>query len=136
MALRSKRSASGRVKQHGFEEAATAYRAALEEWTRQRVPIRWATAQGNLGNALAGLGKRESGTDTLEEAVSAYDAALEELTRERVPLDWAATFSNQGYAMMLIAVRTNDGALAGGRVSADPDRPCHVARWRTRTTGG
>jgi uncharacterized protein (DUF2267 family) len=81
-------------------------------WTRGRVPLLWATAQGNVGNALAGLGKLESGTDKLEKAVSAYRAALEELTRERVPLDWAATFSNQAHAMILIAVRTNDGALA------------------------
>jgi hypothetical protein len=29
-----------------------------------------------------------------------------------VPLDWARSFGNQGVAMMLIADRTNDGALA------------------------
>ena len=58
------------------------------------------------------LGERESGTARLEEAVAAYRAALEERTRERVPLDWAASFGNQGVAMMLIADRTNDGAMA------------------------
>ena len=34
--------------------------------------------QNNLGNALAALGARESGTARLEEAVAAYRAALEE----------------------------------------------------------
>ena len=60
-----------------------AYRAALEERTRERVPLDWAMTQMNLGNALAMLGERESGTARLEEAVAAYRAALEERTRER-----------------------------------------------------
>ncbi|MEL6168779.1 MAG: hypothetical protein AAFR35_08805, partial [Pseudomonadota bacterium] len=71
-----------------LEEAVTAFRAALEEWTRDRVPLDWARTQMNLGTALATLGTRETGTDRLDEAVTAYRAALEELTRERVPLDW------------------------------------------------
>ncbi len=36
-----------------LEEAVAAYRAALEEWTRERVPLDWATTQNNLGNALS-----------------------------------------------------------------------------------
>src|SRR5215213_6794316 len=69
-----------------LEEAIAAYRAALEEWTRERVPLDWATTQNNLGTALQALGERESGTARLEEAVAACRAALEEWTRERVPL--------------------------------------------------
>ena len=72
-----------------LEEAVAAYRAALQELTRERVPLDWARSQNNLGNALRTLGAREPGTARLEEAVAAYRAALEELTRERVPLDWA-----------------------------------------------
>ena len=72
-------------------EAVAAYRAALQERTRERVPLDWAVTQNNLGAALATLGERESGTARLEEAVAAYRAALEERTRERVPLDWAVT---------------------------------------------
>ena len=53
-----------------------AYRAALEERTRERVPLDWATTQNNLGTALRTLGERESGTARLEEAVAAYRAAL------------------------------------------------------------
>ena len=37
-----------------LEEAVAAYRAALEVWTRERVPLDWAMTQNNLGNALAG----------------------------------------------------------------------------------
>ena len=54
-----------------------AYRAALEERTRERVPLDWAMTQMNLGNALVTLGERESGTARLEEAVAAYNGALE-----------------------------------------------------------
>ena len=38
-----------------------AYRAALNEWTRERVPLDWATTQNNLGSALAiwGSGERD-----------------------------------------------------------------------------
>ena len=45
-----------------LEEAVAAYREALKEWTRERVPLEWATTQNNLGNALRALGERESGT--------------------------------------------------------------------------
>ena len=38
--------------------------------------------------------------------------ALKERTRERVPIDWAASSGGQGVAMMLIADRTNNGAMA------------------------
>ena len=72
-----------------LEEAVEAYRAALQERTRERVPLDWAMTQNNLGNALGTLGERESGTKRLEEAVEAYRAALQEWTRERVPLRWA-----------------------------------------------
>ena len=60
----------------GWRRPVAAYRAALEEWTRERVPLRWAMTQDNLGNALQALGARESGTARLEEAVAAYRAAL------------------------------------------------------------
>jgi hypothetical protein len=36
-----------------------AYRAALEERTRERVPLDWAMTQNNLGSALRSLGERE-----------------------------------------------------------------------------
>ena len=38
--------------------------------------VDWASTQNNLGNALAALGERESGTARLEQAVVAWDACL------------------------------------------------------------
>jgi hypothetical protein len=53
-----------------------AFRAALEEWTRDRAPLDWAQTQMNLGKALGALGERERGTARLKEAGTAYDGAL------------------------------------------------------------
>ena len=108
--------ARGSAFRAGVEEAVAAYRAALEERTRERVPRDWADTQSGLGGALMALGKLEIGTARLEEAMVAYRAALEEFTPERVPLDWAGTLGNYGTAAMLIADRTNDAALAEAAV--------------------
>jgi tetratricopeptide (TPR) repeat protein len=86
-------------------QAAAAFRAALLEWTRERVPLQWATTQNNLGNALRTLGERESGTARLEQAVAAFRAALLEWTRERVPLQWATTQNNLGTALAILGDR-------------------------------
>ena len=95
--------------------AIAVFRAALQERTRERVPLDWAMTQNNLGNALWTLGERESGTARLEEAVAAYRAALEEWTRERVPLDWATTQNNLGNALQTLGrAGERDGAAGGG----------------------
>ena len=88
-----------------LEQAVDAYRVALEELTRECVPLDWATAQSGLGIALATLGRRESGTKRLEQALDAYRAALEERTRERVPLKWAATQNSLGNAFLALGGR-------------------------------
>jgi tetratricopeptide (TPR) repeat protein len=88
-----------------LEEAVVAYRDALKEQTRERVPLDWAMTQNNLGLALSTLGARESGTARLEEAVAAYRDALKEGTRERVPLRWAATQNSLETALRLLDER-------------------------------
>ena len=88
-----------------LEQAVDTYRAALEEYSRERVPLDWAMTQHRLGNALQILGARERGTERLEQAVDTYRAALEERTRERVPLDWAATQNNLGVALRTLGDR-------------------------------
>jgi tetratricopeptide (TPR) repeat protein len=90
--------------------AIASYRAALQERTRERVPLDWAMTQNNLGNALATLGARESGTARLEDAAAAYRAALEEYTRERVPLAWAMTQNNLGNALQTLGARESGTA--------------------------
>ena len=101
-----------------LEEAVAAYRAALEEQTRERVPLGWAMTQMNLGVALVMLGERESGTARLEEAVAAFRAALEERTRERVPLDWAMTQMNLGDALEMLGERESGTARLEEAVAA------------------
>ena len=95
-----------------LEKAVAAYRAALEEYAREQVPLDWAVTENNLGNALATLGERESGTARLEEEVAAYRVALAERTRERVPLEWAMTQNNLGTAL-----RRSGSGRAGRRGS-------------------
>jgi hypothetical protein len=51
------------------------------------VPLNWARAQNNLGNALSTLGERESRTARLEEAVAAFDACLS-VTATVWPPEW------------------------------------------------
>ena len=93
-----------------LNRAITAYRAALEERTRDRVPLDWAMTQNNLGTALSTLGERGDEA-ALQEAITAYRSALEERTRDRVPLNWAATQNNLGNALLALGQRGDDAAL-------------------------
>jgi tetratricopeptide (TPR) repeat protein len=93
-------------------------KSALSELARERVPLDWAITQNNLGNALATLGGRESGTAHLEQAVAAYHAALEERTRERVPLAWATTQNNLGNALATLGERESSTARLEQAVAA------------------
>jgi transcriptional regulator with XRE-family HTH domain len=58
--LGERESGSARLK-----EAVAIHRAALEEVSRERVPLDWAATQNGLGSALWTLGQRESGTARL-----------------------------------------------------------------------
>jgi hypothetical protein len=77
----------------------------LREWTRERVPLDWATAQNNLGSALEKLGERESGTVKLEEAVAAYRDALREWTKDAAPYWHPIARKNLDRANALLAQR-------------------------------
>ncbi|WP_213547825.1 tetratricopeptide repeat protein [Vannielia litorea] len=101
-----------------LEQSVAAYRAALEEWIRDRVPLDWAGAQMNLGNTLLALGQRESGTERLEQAVAAYRAALEECTRDRAPLYWAKAQMNLGNALRVLGERESGTARLEQAVAA------------------
>ncbi len=99
-------------------QAIEAYREALKEYTRQRVPLDWAATQNNLGTALQALGQRESDPARLGRAVEAYREALKEYTRDRVPLDWAATQNNLGNALQALGERERDPAQLRQAVDA------------------
>jgi tetratricopeptide (TPR) repeat protein len=101
-----------------LEEAVVAYRSALQECSREQVPLNWATIQNNLGNVLKVLGEYENGTARLEEAVAAYRAALQERTRDRVPLQWAATQNNLGTVLRTLGEREKGTARLEEAVAA------------------
>jgi tetratricopeptide (TPR) repeat protein len=101
-----------------LEDSIAAYRAALQERTRERVPLDWAGTQNNLGNALSTLGEREGGTGKLTEAVAAYRAALQERTRERAPFQWAMTQNNLGLALQRLGERESGTARLDEAVAA------------------
>ena len=86
-------------------QAVEAYRAALLEYTRERVPLDWATTQNNLGTALATLGERESGTAQLEQAVEAFRAALEVFEPAKASHYIEGTRHNLAQAQELLAAR-------------------------------
>ena len=101
-----------------LEEAVAAFRAALTERTRERVPLQWAGTQNNFGVALATLGERKNDTAQLEEAVAACRAALTEYTRERAPLEWAMTQDSLGSALVTLGKRESDTACLEEAVAA------------------
>jgi tetratricopeptide (TPR) repeat protein len=88
-----------------LQGAIAVHQQVLLENTRDRVPLKWAKTQMNLGNALTSLGERESGTTYLTQAVIAYQQALLENTRERVPLEWAEAQMNLGTALTSLGER-------------------------------
>ena len=96
----------------------SAFRLALQELTRERVPLQWAEAQMNLGNALARLGEREAATAPLEEAVSSFRLALLEWTRERVPLQWAQTQMSLGFVLSVLGEQETGTARLSEAVTA------------------
>jgi tetratricopeptide (TPR) repeat protein len=101
-----------------LKKAADAFREALKERTRDRVPLDWATTQNNLGLALWHLDERESGTETLAQAVDAFREALKEKTRERVPLDWALTQNNLANALSSLGQRESSTKTLNKAVEA------------------
>jgi hypothetical protein len=60
-----------------LEEAVAAYRDALMEYTRDRVPLRWAISFGNQGEALMYLAERTKDAAIVETALRQIEAALE-----------------------------------------------------------
>ncbi len=99
-------------------EAIDVYHRCLALAPRLERPLEWATIQMNLGNALARLGARESGTARLEEAVAVFREALQEYTRDRVPLDWAATQNNLGNALAALGERESGTARLEEAIAA------------------
>ena len=59
-----------------LEEAVAAYREALQESTRARVPLDWAMSTGNQGVALMLLAERRGDAEMAKQAVQQIEAAF------------------------------------------------------------
>ena len=85
-----------------MEQAVDAFRAALEERTRDRVPLDWAGTQNNLGNALLALGEREGSAEHVEQAVAAYRSALDVFSNIGSPWFYANAQNNLARALQTL----------------------------------
>jgi CHAT domain-containing protein/tetratricopeptide (TPR) repeat protein len=94
-----------------LNEAVAACRAALTVFTRDRVPLAWASTQFNFGSALRKLGDERDDDATLRDAVAAFRLALEEFTREQAPLEWEMTQHRLGLALWALGERGDYAAL-------------------------
>lgn len=88
--------------------AAVAQCNALEEITRERLPLDWAMLMNNLSDTWRQIDQWQPGS-RVELAIWAAREALEERTRERVPLDWARTQGNLGNALLLFSRLPDSG---------------------------
>jgi exonuclease VII small subunit len=99
-----------------LEEAVAAFREALQEFTRARVPLKWAMTQMNLGNALATLGGRESGTGWKRPSPPIANPCRK--LPARAPLEWARTQMNLGNALHALGGRESGTARLEEAVAA------------------
>ena len=77
-----------------LEEAVAAYREALQERTRERVPLDWAMTTGNQGVALMLLAERRDDAKMAKLAVQQIEAAFT-TSRDGGDAPLAATFEAQ-----------------------------------------
>ena len=113
--MRLRTSVSARAARRRSRNAVDAFREALKEWTRERVPLQWAWHQNNLGNALTRLGERENGTETLTKGADAYREALTVFDKERSPYYWQVAQGNLDMALALIAERQAQAGASSGK---------------------
>ena len=60
-----------------LEEAIEAFRAALQERTRERVPLQWAYSEQGLANALRAVAMRQKHAAQMTEALTCMRSAAE-----------------------------------------------------------
>jgi hypothetical protein len=77
-----------------LEGAVAAYRAALEEWTCERVPLQWAANFGSQGFAMILIADRVNDGPLGERALQQIQTAIETL-RSGGQERWAAVFEAQ-----------------------------------------
>jgi len=84
-------------REENIESAIAIYREVLDVLTPEGMPIEWAKAMNNLGNAYTDRiwGNRQ---ENIEEAIRAYLGTLSVMQRETRPYEWAQTMNNLAFA--------------------------------------
>jgi len=77
-----------------LEEAVAAYRAALQEFTRERVPLQWAASLGSQGVALMVIADRTNDAAGAGTALGQIETAYETL-RSGGHEQWSAYLAEQ-----------------------------------------
>ena len=85
------------IKANNVEIAIAGYSLALEVYTKEAFPEKWAMIQNNLGVAYYDRIWGEK-AENLEQAIAAYEKALQVRTQEAFPEKWAMTQDNLGNA--------------------------------------
>lgn len=94
-------------------QAVSAFRSALDVYTRRDLPQDWAMTQCNLGNALSRQGQRtpgEAGTALLAQAVTTFRAVLDVGVSKLRPLQWAVAQFSLGRALTDLGQRVPAGS--------------------------
>ena len=80
-----------------LHEAVESARAALQVYKREKHPLEWASAHGNIGailNELAHRHEGEAGLKYVQAAGAALQNAMHVYTREELPVQWAGIQRN------------------------------------------
>lgn len=82
---------------NNLDIAIIGYELALDIFTHEDFPKKWAATQNNLGNAYSNkiTGNR---AENINEAIACYQLVLEVYTRKNFPQYWATTQNNLGFA--------------------------------------
>ena len=117
-AMRCRNSGNARAAPRGWSRLSTPFATRCWNTPASGTPLLWAGTQNNLGNALTGLGERESGTSRLERPSRHIAKPCWNRHTERVPLDWAKTQNNLGNALLTLGERESGTARLEQAVKA------------------
>ena len=101
-----------------LHQAVQACRAAADELTGQREPMRWAQALADAAVALHRLGERTGDQAALSDALAAQRETLAVFTRTASPQDWAQAQIGIAGTLLLIAMRDGSNHRLAEAVAA------------------
>ncbi len=91
--------------------AVTGFKTAIDYFDRVAEPLDWSRVMTGLGEALAELGKQQTGTGEIELALEIFDATLSERPKDDVGGLWVQTAACRAEILLLLGARRNDTTL-------------------------